>query len=154
MNNPTLPSIEALAAAYVVGSDCAPTANEIHTLNSWIDKEFSALPCKVNFWTGDISLAECRNAFSHTGILNISTANSEHPYLTKAANARFRAIHDWAHICLGADDSFAGEFSTWWNNTAPKSIQWILFSEIVLQAAAAIHYGDFQQQKFIKYGNF
>jgi hypothetical protein len=140
-----------LAQAYATGADCPPTAAELHTLNSWIDSEFNSLPCKVQFWTGDVTLAECRAAFNSSGVLNISIASNSHPYLTKSANAKFRAIHDWAHIELGADDSFNGEWATWENNNAPDSIQWILFSEIVLQAAAAIHFGSFQIQKFVKF---
>jgi hypothetical protein len=64
-------------------------------------------------------------AFNSSGVLNISIAHNSHPYLTKSANAKFRAIHDWAHIELGADDSFNGEWATWENNNAPDSIQWI-----------------------------
>jgi len=143
-----------LAQAYVTGSDCAPTAAELQTLNDWIEREFCAIPCAVKFWTGDITLAECKAEFTKSGVLNISTAHNHHPYLSKLANAKFRAIHDWAHIELGADDSFNGEFTTWWCNEAPESIQWILFSEIVLQAAAAIYFGEFQPQKLVKYADF
>jgi hypothetical protein len=137
------PMIAHLANAYLTGAPAAPTAAELSALNSWIESEFNSLPCKVQFWTGDVTLAECRAAFNISGVLNISIANNSHPYLTKSANAKFRAIHDWAHIELGADDSFNGEWATWENNNAPDSIQWILFSEIVLQAAAAIHFGEF-----------
>ena len=145
------PMIAHLANAYLMGAPAAPTAAELDTLSSWIDGEFNSLPCEVQFWTGDITLAECRAAFNTSGVLNISIANNAHPYLTKSANAKFRAIHDWAHIELGADDSFKGEYSTWENNNAPDSIQWILFSEIVLQAAAAIHCGEFQAQRLVKF---
>lgn len=143
-----------LAQAYVTGPDCSPTAAELQTLEAWIAREFSAIPCAVKFWTGDITLAECKAEFTRSGVLNISTAHNQHPYLSKSANAKFRAIHDWAHMELGADDSFNGEFTTWWYNEAPESIQWILFSEIVLQAAAAIYFGKFQPQKLVKYSDF
>jgi len=145
------PMIAHLAQAYAMGADCPPIPAELHALNDWIEREFSLIPCKVQFWTGDVTLAECRAAFNSSGVLNISIANNSHPYLTKSANSKFRAIHDWAHIELGADDSFNGEYSTWENNNAPDSIQWILFSEIVLQAAAAIHFGEFQAQKLVKF---
>ena len=140
-----------LAQAYAAGADCPPTAIELHVLNDWIEREFDLIPCKVQFWTGDVTLAECRAAFNGSGVLNISIANNYHPYLTQSANAKFRAIHDWAHIELGADDSFNGEWATWENNGAPDSIQWILFSEIVLQAAAVIHFGEFQAQKLVRF---
>lgn len=145
------PQIPLLARAYQRGVACAPTAAEISDLISWIDREFSRIPCLVRFWDGDITLSECKTEFSRTGILNISTAHNEHPYLSHSQNARFRAIHDWQHILLGADDSFEGEFATWQHNNAPQSIQWILFSEIVMQAAAYFYFGDFQPQKFVKF---
>jgi hypothetical protein len=128
------------ARAYQEGTACPPTAAELLTLNNWIESEFKAIPCLVKFWTGDVSLADCKAEFTKSGTLNVST--------------KFRAIHDWQHIVLSADDSFNGEFSTWWNNNAPDSIQWILFSEIVLQAAAAIHTGKFPAQKLVKYSDF
>jgi len=139
-----------LARVYVTGANCAPTDHELTTLNKWIESEFNSIPCKVKFWTGDITLAECKAEFNRTGILNISTAHNNHPYLSKSMNAKFRAVHDWAHLQMGADDSFAGEFSTWWANNAPDCIQWILFSEIVLQAAANITTGEFQPQKLVR----
>ena len=147
-------SVALFSAAYLDGSPCTPSAAELQTLNNWIESEFSAIPCLVKFWTGDVSLADCKAEFTKSGTLNVSTAHNHHPHLTKSANAKFRAVHDWHHIELGADDSFNGEFSTWWNNNAPESIQWILFSEIVLQAAAAIHTGKFPAQKLVKYSDF
>ena len=140
--------------AYLEGAACSPTGAELLALNNWLDKEFLAIPCAVQFWTGDVSLAECKAEFTKSGTLNISTAHNTHPYLTKSANAKFRAVHDWHHIELGADDSFKGEWFTWEANNAPASIQWILFSEIVLQAAAAIYSGRFPVQKLVKYSDF
>lgn len=147
-------SVALFSAAYLDGASCPPSAAELLSLNTWIESEFSAIPCLAKFWTGDISLADCKAEFIKSGTLNVSTAHNSHPHLTKSANAKFRALHDWHHIKLGADDSFDGEFSTWWNNNAPDSIQWILFSEIVLQAAAAIHVGQFAAQKLVKHSDF
>lgn len=147
-------TVALLARFYQDGAAYTPTPAERLTLNNWIEAEFSAIPCTVKFWTGDISLAECKAEFRRSATLNISTAYNSHPYLTKSANAKFRAVHDWQHIVLSADDSFEGEFSTWWNNNAPESIQWVLFSEIVLQAAAAIYSGKFPAQKLVKYSDF
>ena len=140
-----------LANAYLTGAPVTPTGAELLTLNNWIEKEFLSIPCIVKFWTGDVSLAECRAEFRKSGALNVSTAHNHHPCLSKSANAKFRAIHDWAHITLGVDDSFHGEWATWKNNNAPDSIQWMLFSEIVLQAATAIHTGQFYPQKLVKF---
>jgi hypothetical protein len=89
-------------------------------------------------------------------MLNVSTANNTHPFLTPAQNVKFRAIHDWHHIEISRDDSLEGEHATYCHaaSIAPRDIGWILFSEIVLQAAAAIHFGDFQPQKLVKVGGF
>ena len=147
-------SVALFAKAYQDGATYPPSRAELLTLNTWIEQEFLAIPCVVKFWTGDISLAECKAEFKKFATLNISTVHNNHPHLTKSANAKFRAVHDWHHIELGADDSFNGEWLTWEANNAPNSIQWILFSEIVLQAAAAIYSGKFLAQKLVKYSDF
>ena len=144
------------ALAYRRGAAVIPTALELASFTDWIDNEFHSLPCEVKFWSGDISLSECRAAFAKYGSLNVSTANSSHPFLTDHQNARFRAVHDWHHLETGADDSLNGEHSTFCHAAAiaPHSTRWILFSEIVLQAAAFIHFGEFQAQKLVKVGGF
>lgn len=144
------------AHAYRDGAAVVPTPFALATFTSWIDAEFKAIPCAVRFWTGDVSLTECKAAFTQFGVLNVSIANNTHPFLTPEQNAKFRAIHDWHHIETGADDSLNGEHTTYCHaaSVAPHSIGWILFSEIVLQAAAAIHFGEFQAQKLVKVGGF
>lgn len=144
------------ARAYRDGAAVTPTPFALAAFTAWIDSEFNAIPCEVQFWSGDISLAECKATFAKCGTLNISTANSSHPFLTEHQNARFRAVHDWHHIETGADDSLEGEHSTYCHaaSIAPLNIGWILFSEIVLQAAAFIYFGKFQAQKLVKVGGF
>ena len=145
-----------LATFYRDGAAVTPWGSELASLRAWIGREFAAIPCKVEFWQGDISLAECKEHFCKSGILNISIAHNSHPLLSKADNAKFRAIHDWHHIETSADDGLAGEFATFEHavRMAPKCIHWILFSEIVLQAAAAVYFGEFQAQKLVKVGGF
>jgi hypothetical protein len=144
------------ARAYRDGAAVTPSPFELENLRAWIDAEFNAIPCEVQFWSGDISLSECKEYFAKFGQLNISTANSSHPFLTEHQNARFRAIHDWHHIETGANDSLEGEHSTYCHaaSIAPLNIGWILFSEIVLQAAASIYFNEFQAQKLVKVGGF
>ena len=74
------------------------------------------------------------------------------PYFEAGLNARFRAIHDWDHLQSGCGFDFAGETTVagYAMSTAPESIRWILWSEVALQAAAAIHTGEFQPQKLVK----
>lgn len=145
-----------LATSYRDGAAVTPWPSELASLQAWIGREFASIPCRVDFWQGDISLAECKSSFAQSGVLNISTAHNLHPFLSKADNAKFRSIHDWHHIETGGDDSLAGEFATFCHatRTAPKCIHWILFSEIVLQAAAAVYFGEFQTQKLVKVEGF
>lgn len=85
--------------------------------------------------------------------LRISTANnSSHPVWTPNQNLMFRAIHDWHHIKTGDGFDMLGEIQAYCEavKTAPQSIHWILFSEIVLQAAVAIHTGAFPSQKLVR----
>jgi hypothetical protein len=147
---------EMFATTYRDSVETIPTPFELASLKTWINSEFNAIPCEVKFWEGDISLAECRANFSRYGVLNISTAHNSHPYLTASQNAKFRAIHDWHHIIIGADDSLSGEQATYFyaKNKAPRSIGWILFSEIVLQAASAIYFGEFKAQKLVQIESF
>jgi hypothetical protein len=147
--------IELLANAYRGGAAVTPTDREIKVFAAWIDQKFLDIPCTVQFWSGDISLSECKDSFVQSGILNVSTAHNCHPILSKQQNAKFRAIHDWDHIILDANDGMIGEYTTWLHNDAPNCIQWILFSEIVLQAAACLHAdGEFQPQKLVKMPGF
>lgn len=144
------------ARAYRDGAAVTPTPSALAAFTAWIDSEFQAIPCEVQFWSGDISLSECKEHFAKCGTLNISTANSSHPFLTEQHNARFRAVHDWHHIETGSNDSLEGEHSTYCHAAAiaPHAISWILFSEIVLQAAASIYFKEFQAQKLVKVGGF
>jgi len=134
-----------------------PTSDELSALRSWIDCQFSRLPCPVDFHYADINLDQTITVYKNAGILPISVLHNNHPYLSFRDNARFRAVHDWHHITIGADSTMQGEISTFRHakSTAPKSIHWLLFSEIVLQAAACIHNGgEFQPQRFIRVGGF
>ena len=82
----------------------------------------------------------------------MSTAHNVHPHWLPMHNKMFRAVHDWDHIQHGCGFDLGGETQAFTATaaTAPDSIRWILYSEIVLQAAAAIHTGEFQRQKLVK----
>lgn len=148
--------VRMLAVSYRDGAAVFPCQSELANLRAWIGREFSLIPCRVEFAHNDISLAECKASFVKSGILYISTAYNVHPFLSKEDNAKFRAVHDWHHIKAGVDDTLAGEFATFKHaiRTAPKCIHWMLFSEVVLQAAAAVYFGEFQAQKLVKVGGF
>ena len=145
--------LQTTAAAYISGHDCEPTFRELNELRRYISREFSLIPVPVIYQPTDISLSECSQRFHSEAKLYISIANNSHPYLTGWENAQFRAIHDWHHLLSGADDTFAGECKAYQYaaQSADDSIKWILFSEIVMQAAACIATGEFQPQKIVRF---
>ena len=152
--NQTALMVEPLARLYANAEPVIPTSAELAALVEWIDRQWMLVPAEVEilFTYAERTLAQTISEYIETGHLVISIAHNDHPYLTADQNARFRAIHDWHHIEIGADDSLKGEIATYYRarSTAPQAIWWMLRSEIVLQAAACIHYGAFLQQKFVR----
>lgn len=143
--------ISRLATEYLEGVHCDPTEVELSTLNGWINSEFKSLWFPVQFISAEISLDECKQLFKNSGVLFISSLHNNSKILTCEQNLKFRAIHDYSHILLGADSTFEGEWDVWFHNDAPDSIQWILHSEIVLQAAVTVHTGSFPVQKLVRF---
>lgn len=146
LNAPTL------ATEYLQAPAAVPTDRELAMLRDWIRAEFQRIPVMVRFQDQDIDLPEMLQRWDATGVLVISTANSDHPFLTDIENALFRAVHDWHHIIVEADSTLNGEMLTFEHacTTAPVEIHWMLRSEILLQAAACIATGEFQPQKLVR----
>lgn len=136
---------------YLDGSPMTLTLAERKAFEAWVWEQFRAIPCPVRFTDQDVTLAECKETFKTCGILRVSVAHNFHPFWSESINGMFRAVHDWHHIMIGADDSLEGEIKTYRHarNSAPDCIGWILRSEIVLQAAACILTGEFQPQKLV-----
>lgn len=136
---------------YLDGSPMAVTLAERTAFEAWVWEQFRAIPCPVRFTEQSMTLAECKETFEKCGILRVSVAHNSHPFWSESTNAMFRAIHDWHHLVIGADDSLEGEIKTYRHAclSAPVTIRWILRSEIVLQAAACILTGKFQPQKLV-----
>lgn len=143
---------QALASAYMQGSDCPLTDGEIASLREFIDSELRSIYCPIVYVDYDVTLPECMELFHKESKLYISIDNISHPYLSDKENAHFRAVHDWHHIRADVGSTLSGEIASFEYAciAAPESIHWILFSEIVLQAAAAIATGEFQPQKVVK----
>jgi hypothetical protein len=143
---------EALARVYIQGKPEIPTALELAEFSGWLGSQWDRLPFNVRLTNDLIDPTEAFGQCAATGELMVSTVGSDHPWFTRRENLMFRAVHDWHHMRLGAGFDLLGEMRTYWlaRSLAPQSIWWILRSEIVLQAAAAIHTGRFQPQKLVK----
>jgi len=148
----SLSPVDRLASAFLTGEAVEPTARELSLLNAWIDSQFRQIPVIVRFTGTDVDLPTMIANFETTGELLISIANNFHPFLEGFQNAKFRAVHDWHHLVVGADSTFKGEVATFKHAAmqAPREMQWMLFSDIVLQAATAISTGEFADQKFVR----
>lgn len=141
-----------LGQSYAGAVAVTPTACELLELTDWIRSQWAQIPAPIKFTYGEQTLAQAFKRYIDCGELLISVAHNSHPYLSFTENAMFRAVHDWHHIISGSDDTLMGEIASYYvaRTTAPQSIWWILRSEIVLQAAACIHYGRFLDQKLVK----
>ena len=143
---------EALARVYIQGKPETPTALELAEFGAWLSSQWERLPFSVRLVDELLDPVETLERCKTTGELRLSTVGADHPWFTRRENLTFRAVHDWHHLKLGAGFDLLGEMQTYWlaRSLAPQSIWWILRSEIVLQAAAAIHTGRFQPQKLVK----
>jgi hypothetical protein len=144
--------IDWLGAHYVASPAAPISAAELTAWRRWIAAEFSRIPHPIRTVGQDVTLPECARLLAHTGRLYISSISLSHPLLSAAENLRFRAVHDWHHLTIGADSTFAGELAAYRRSaeSAPTCIHWVLFSEIVLQAAARLYTGEFQPQKLVR----
>ena len=143
---------ESLAAQYISGEAVTPTMRELMDFHQWVDARFDWIAHWVDFTEAEVTPDEMESAWRLNTRLLISTAHNEHPHWGPEINAKFRAVHDWDHLQSGCGYDFAGEtcVAGYAMSTAPESIRWILWSEVALQAAAAIHTGEFQPQKLVK----
>jgi hypothetical protein len=141
-----------LARLYAHGAAATPSRFELATLATWIDAEIRPILERVWYTSQEVSPEAFHSAHKSSGRLVISTAHNVHPFWGYAQNARLRAVHDWHHLQSGAGYDLPGEIQAfrYAQSRAPEAIHWILFSEIVLQAAAAIHFGRFLEQKLVR----
>ena len=141
-----------LAAHYLRTKGTRPNANEYATFSQWLATRFNRIRDRVDFTDREVTPEFMLLHWKLHGRLLVSTAHNVHPHWLPVMNAQFRAVHDWDHINSGAGFDLGGELQAFTAaaETAPRSIRWILYSEIVLQAATAIHTGEFARQKLVK----
>ena len=152
-NTATIPSIDKVAACYLAGKETAPSLEDQDYFAGWLEAEFAKVASMVRFTPREVDPAQLLIRYANTGQLLISSANNQPAaWMTKQQNARFRAVHDWHHL-QAAEPRFdwQGEVEALREacKTAPNQIQWILCSEVALQAAVAISTGFFPSQKTV-----
>lgn len=147
----TLPPVAKLAALYVGSKGQSLQPLERATFRRWLLTQYARIDHLVDFTEVEVSPEQLLETWQAKGRLLISTAHNTHPVWLPSENMRFRALHDWHHITGKHGFDYAGEVETYLQAalSAPSCIWWILWSEIVLQAAAAIYTGSFQRQKLV-----
>ena len=141
-----------LAAQYIRAKGHRLSLEEYGAFVEWVSMRFNRIRHLVDFTEQEVDPQMMLIHWDLWGRLLISTAHNKHPHWLPFMNAQFRAIHDWDHVIWGHGFDMEGETQAYLTAaaTAPESIRWILYSEIVLQAAASIHTGEFQRQKLVK----
>ena len=141
-----------LAATYLRTKGTRPNPGEYGTFCRWLYTRFNRIQAKVDFTPSEVTPKQMQIHWELWGRLLVSTAHNVHPHWLPMHNKMFRAVHDWDHIQSGAGFDLAGETQAYERamETAPECLRWILYSEIVLQAATAIHTGEFARQKLVK----
>lgn len=152
-----------LATAWMAGKHTCPTLTERKDFMVWLMREsrrMEAEHIRPVFVTREVRLSEVMDALNRPVLpgeikwFPVSRLNNEPnlDLMSTTQNLMFRAVHDWTHWKIGADDTFEGELAVTLEHikSAPESIHWILFSEVAGQAAVAISQGEFPSQKLVK----
>jgi hypothetical protein len=140
-----------LASVYQNGNHTEPSAAERDAFMAWLEDQFNTITSPVFFTDREVSPDLLMHTYLQRRVLLISSANNDSVW-PPLHNLMFRAVHDWHHISGGCDFTLDGEIQAYVmaSKTAPESIHWILFSEIILQAATAIHTNKFPDQKLCR----
>jgi hypothetical protein len=152
-----------LAGRWLNAPAIKPTPGERKDFMVWLLRECQAMErdnIRPVFVTRSVSLSEVITALDRPVLpgevkwFPVSRLfNEPNPDLMSTTqNLWFRAIHDLTHWRIGANDTMSGELSVTeaHTRTAPKSIHWILWSEVAGQAAVAITKGQFPTQKLCR----
>jgi hypothetical protein len=134
------------------------TAIELY--RSYLIRRFYDLPIGI-VWSKDdpyTSFQEMKLDATQFGRIRVYTGGSP-AIIDHQSNLMFRAIHDWAHIQSHSDFSMLGELNAYremvrsannyFNGKCPNYIKKILFSEVVLQSAAAFQQGLGVEQRIV-----
>lgn len=147
-------SVQARIAGMYVSSAPQPVP-EIAHIEQVIRAEFRALPMPVEFVDHDPyrGLWGLQAGVEGTGLLAITTRHNE-AVLPPITNLQFRAVHDADHLARGLNFAVYGEVmaaKVWCARQGDDAMQAFLFSEIVAQACAAVVFGQFAPQKYVRF---
>jgi hypothetical protein len=137
--------IHQMADAYSKGPEIELSIALIDLFHSWLDSEYQqvAFSQSIHYVAADIPLDTVKELHRVSGFLFISTLGTSavSDLMTDVENQKFRAVHDWMHLKIGADATWQGELA------APKEIWPILVSEVAGQASVTITTGNFPEQR-------
>ncbi len=149
-----------LAKAYSTGGHSQPSEQALYelgtlifqlTLNAYSQGWKS---CFVDYEVYPLGFNQMKRLTKEFKDLSISTLHNNSLILNSIQNLQFRFIHDIHHLELDADFSMEGEFRTAQHimaMTDNNEVKQILFSEIALQAAYALEYGEFAKEQKVVY---
>jgi hypothetical protein len=171
--------LEALAKRYLDGRDETSFLPELtgDILSRWINHEYAAIIAKglqveltENSTGGYADSSELFDDIAQNNHVFVFSLYNEHPLWDEATNQKLRAVHDYRHhFESGRSElgfSLHGEFEAyqkakddlfaylWKHESVPTlelypTLDKVLFSEIVLQAAVKHFTGEFAPQKIV-----
>jgi hypothetical protein len=145
-------TLNRLAIGYIRSKGVMPNGLEYKIFTNWVLLNFARIQDKVIFSADEVPPEKLISTYEKTGSLLVSAAHNYHPHWLPVVNLKFRAVHDYHHVKSGAGFDLEGEFKTYEmaRKSAPIEIDWILYSEIVLQTAATLKLGEFCRQKLVR----
>lgn len=135
------------------------TKKQLALFRKEVNFAFDSLPknLEVKYVKGQpyANLFELTHDIKWKNTLQVSTDHNESELLPGILNLSFRAVHDYLHYTLQQPFDARGEINVFKIQKKFHSVgisQQILFSEVVLQACFAEHYGSFPtKQKVVLY---
>lgn len=121
---------------------------EILQFQDEVEQAYTKVPIRVEYVTGQpyASHVELTQDIETNKVMRVSTDFNDSKLMPGDLNLKFRAVHDWLHYVLQAPFTAEGEIKVYKIQKKHHSIglmQDILFSEVVLQACFAEHFGYF-----------
>ena len=126
------------------------TVSESTEFNHWLGSRFARIAGFVRVTPDPVEPAEIEHYWHKLGTILVSS-NDNGSVWGSVTNTLFRAVHDADHLFNGLGFDLAGEIAAYKvaRDCAPPAIDWILFSEIVLQAGSYFAAEQWQPQRLV-----